>query len=51
MSCSARVSEQLPPSGRVRAIMLTEKQFQNSLLLCGEERKQEMVGSELDIFI
>ncbi len=30
---------------------LTERQFQSSPLLCGEEGKQEIIGSELDIFI
>lgn len=46
-----RVKEGLPPCGRVRAITLTERQFQSSPLLCGEEDKQEIIGSELDIFI
>lgn len=41
----------LPPYGRVRLITLTEKQFQNASLLCGEEKKQDIIGSELDIFI
>ena len=46
-----RVRKGLPSSGRVRAITLTERQFQTSPLLCGEEPKQEIIGSELDIFI
>ena len=46
-----KIKEGLQPSGRVRAITLTERQFQNSPLLCGEETKQEIIGSELDIFI
>ncbi|MGO4861204.1 CRISPR-associated endonuclease Cas2 [Atopobiaceae bacterium LCP21S3_F11] len=45
------LSEALPPSGRIRLITLTERQFQQSSLLCGEESNQEVVGSELDIFI
>lgn len=46
-----RVKEGLPPCGRVRAITLTERQFQSSPLLCGEEDEQEIIGFELDIFI
>ena len=46
-----RISKNIPPYGRVRLITLTEKQFQNAPLLCGEEDKQAIIGSELDIFI
>lgn len=46
-----RISEKLPPYGRVRLITLTEKQFQSAALLCGEENRQAIIGSELDIFI
>jgi CRISPR-associated protein Cas2 len=46
-----RIKEKLPPYGRVRLITLTENQFQNAPLLCGEETMQGIIGSELDIFI
>lgn len=46
-----RIKASLPPYGRVRLIMLTENQFQNAPLLCGEETKQSIISSELDIFI
>lgn len=46
-----RINEGLPVYGTVRLLMLTERQFQNVPLLCGNESKQEIVGSELDIFI
>lgn len=46
-----RVSKELPSCGIIRAITLTERQFQNAAFLRGSESKQEKVGSELDIFI
>lgn len=46
-----RINQGLPEYGTIRLLMLTERQFQNVPLLCGNESKQEKVGSELDIFI
>ncbi len=37
--------------GDVRLFTLTENQFRNAPLLCGEETRQSIIGSELDIFI
>lgn len=45
------ISKKLLPYGCVGLIALAEKQFQNAPLLCGEEDKQAIIGSELDIFI
>lgn len=47
----ARLKDRIPSAGKVRLIMLTENQFQNSELLCGDEDRQELIGADLDIFI
>ena len=51
-SLSLRLRAASPDSGFVRLFVLTETQFQGSMLLAGVETPQEEeIGSQLDIFL
>lgn len=49
---SARLARSSPAYGTVRLIVLTEKQFSESIIIAGHPDAQEReIGSELDVFL
>lgn len=42
----SRVQKNLPPTGSVRALQVTERQFARMRLLVGTSRRQERTGTE-----